>query len=159
MTKGIYKRPSAEERFWAKVKKTLFGCWEWQGGCTTGYGAFWLGSNNIGAHIFSWVLKYGPIPEGLCVLHKCDNKRCVRPSHLFLGTNADNTKDMMQKGRGRFPVGEQHGQAKLTEASVLEARRLAKMGISLSAIARKYKVHPTTMWWAVKGVTWKHVPM
>ena len=95
-----------EERFWAKVEKTD-ACWEWQSRIApaTGYGNFaiwkqgrrttWL------AHRLAWFLTNGAIPKGLCVLHKCDNRRCVRPDHLFLGTAADNVHDCIAKGR--FP--------------------------------------------------------
>jgi len=91
-------------RFWSKVRKAK-GCWVWQaGGHKFGYGEFHLGggSNYVRAHRFSWVLaNERPVPKGMSVLHRCDNPLCVRPSHLFLGSQRDNVLDMVQKGRQR----------------------------------------------------------
>jgi len=99
------------ERFWSKVDKdTSSGCWLWTAGKTPlGYGIFqvktekcmgWGHWKSVRAHRFAWELTYGLIPEGMNVLHKCDNPPCVRPTHLFLGTQKDNVRDMIHKGRG-----------------------------------------------------------
>lgn len=92
-----------QARFWAKVKKGE-GCWLWTASLRNkGYGAFAYRLNRRviqdRAHRFSWLLAFGPVPDGLFVLHRCDTPACVRPDHLFLGTNADNVRDMMAKGR------------------------------------------------------------
>lgn len=91
-----------EDRFWAKVDRGD-GCWRWTAGCdSSGYGSLKTGQTKVSAHRLSWQLHHGPVPPGQNVLHRCDNPRCVRPSHLFLGTQADNIADMLAKGRGCF---------------------------------------------------------
>jgi hypothetical protein len=98
-------RPIAE-RFWARVT-TGAGCWEWSGAIAkSGYGMIGRGTRDEGVvstHRLSWELHHGSVPDGLCVLHRCDNRRCVRPDHLFIGTRADNNADMRAKGRGSKP--------------------------------------------------------
>ena len=88
-----------EELFWSHVAKSD-GCWLWTAGLNRGYGAFAVHRKDIGAHRYSWMLENGPIPDGLFVLHRCDNPPCVRPDHLFIGTQLDNMLDKMSKGRG-----------------------------------------------------------
>ncbi len=88
-----------KERFWSKVLKTA-SCWLWTASeHGKGYGGFKLDGKTQKASRVSYMMAYGKIPEGMCVLHKCDNRKCVRPSHLFLGTVRDNNIDMMKKGR------------------------------------------------------------
>lgn len=95
-----------EERFWSKVEFIPeHPCWEWNAAKNeTGYGKMSSGirgEGNLKAHRASWIINRGPIPEGACVLHKCDNPGCVNPNHLFLGTKKDNSQDMIKKGRGK----------------------------------------------------------
>ena len=94
---------TAEERFWSYVNKGD-GCWEWTASRSgKGYGVFFhlgFSGRRTSAHRFSWELHNGPVPAGLHVLHHCDNPSCVRPDHLWLGTQSDNSKDMWNKGRG-----------------------------------------------------------
>ncbi len=98
---------SLEERYWAKVEKTNDGCWGWVSGTDAfGYGRLIApgGRKNLKAHRVSWELHNGPIPGGMCVLHRCDNPPCSNPDHLFLGTKADNVADMNAKGRSYYAL-------------------------------------------------------
>lgn len=89
-----------ETTFWQRVNKTV-DCWEWTGQLTIhDYGTISWNGKNISTHRISWIFKNGKIEDGLCVLHKCDNRRCVNPDHLFLGTHIDNMRDMKIKNRG-----------------------------------------------------------
>lgn len=151
-------RPLAE-RVWRTVRRTET-CWLWTGATNhAGYG--WVnrgvrGEQPMLAHRFTFEEAHGPIPLGLGVLHRCDTPACVRPEHLFLGTQADNTADMVAKGRQRR--GERRPGAKLTDAGVREARqRYAAGGVSILALAREYGVDGTVMWDVIKGTRWKHV--
>lgn len=102
-----YVDPSV--RFWRKVdkngpvlKEELGSCWVWLAGTggRAGYGDFWHAGKKVGAHVFAWAEANGAIGGGeMCVCHHCDNRKCVRPSHLFLGTRLDNARDMVAKGR------------------------------------------------------------
>ncbi len=85
-------------RFWAKVKKTKT-CWIWCGSCNRGRGQINIDGKPKFASRVSWEMHNGPIPLGIKVLHKCDNPLCIRPSHLFLGTQTDNMRDCINKGR------------------------------------------------------------
>ena len=121
------------ERFWEKVDKTK-ECWEWTSALgTSGYGSFSATSIGLSrsaqAHRVSWILANGAIPKALYVLHKCDNRRCVNPAHLFLGSHLDNMVDKVRKSRqSRGTVhsstcrGELVGNSKLTKAMVISIR-------------------------------------
>ncbi len=92
---------NAAARFWAKVDiGAPDKCWEWQASCNpAGYGGFQFNGRFGKAHRAAWELANGPIPEGICVLHRCDNPPCCNPAHLWLGTYADNHRDAVAKGR------------------------------------------------------------
>lgn len=99
---GREKQCSTACRFWSKVGRAESGCWEWQWSVfkQTGYGQFALDSKTpVNAHRMSWELVNGTVPSGSFVLHKCDNRKCVNPEHLFLGNQQDNMEDMAKKGR------------------------------------------------------------
>src|SRR3972149_5049294 len=127
-------------RFWAKVRiGRSTECWPWLASTSRkGYGAFGATSKNIRrAHILSYELNNGPVPNGLCVLHRCDNPSCVNPKHLFLGTPADNSADMVSKGRQQR--GSNHKSALLNEQSVLDMRkRIHSVGVD--ELAKLYGV-------------------
>lgn len=145
----------ANSRFWGSVRKSD-GCWEWTGSRSdTGYGCFYDG-HATSAHRYSWVLHNGPVPAGLCVLHRCDNRACVRPDHLWLGTKADNSKDMASKSRFRVPglEGEDHGEAKLTDDDVRHIRSSTATGRDL---ARKLGVSESLVSLVRRRKAWKHL--
>ncbi len=143
-------------RFWDKVRKTR-GCWLWTGSTGEGYGQLNVEGKLETAHRISWEMHYGPIPDGMWVLHKCDNRPCVNPSHLFLGTPQDNMDDKMAKGRANNAKGENTGNAKLTEKAVRSIRKDLARGESQSSVARRYGVYSTTIWLIAHGRTWTHV--
>jgi|SRR3990167_3926055 len=159
-----FKKPgpikkSIEQRFWKYVKKTA-GCWERIGlKRPDGYGRFSINSIHIRAHRFSWELHNGPIPEGMCVLHRCDNRPCIRNSHLWLGTHSDNTRDMDKKGR-RVPNprrGENHPSAKLTEFAVKPIRVKYRNGMRAAEIARQFHVSAVLIGLIVRRKNWCHI--
>lgn len=146
-------------RFEAKVEKTD-GCWRWLGAKHgKGYGHFKMptgkGDGRIEkAHRTAYNLYVGEIPDGLMVLHRCDNPSCVNPDHLFLGTNDDNMKDMVAKGRGNGPRGEEQHFARLTEQAVESIRSSGKSGVALAA---QHKVSPATISDVRNRKTWRHI--
>ncbi len=150
------------DRFWKKVQKSPDGCWLWVGEWSRSsrrYGSFnWEGAP-MQAHRSAWILERGLIPEGMNVLHRCDIPRCVRPDHLFLGTQADNVHDCMAKKRAA--IGSRLGRAKLNEETVLAIRREYAFGLerlTAKALARKWGVGKTNITPILRGWSWKHVP-
>jgi hypothetical protein len=152
------------KRFWSKVKKAD-ECWGWNA-CIDkyGYGQMTKGSpgpgNKTTAHRISWMIHYGQIPENLGVLHSCDNRSCTRPDHLFLGTSAQNSKDMVNKGRQAS--GEACALSKLKQSQVEEIIRLAviKNGRTLnrSFLMNKFGISQSTVHCITHNITWKHIP-
>ncbi len=149
------------DRFWGKVERIPDedSCWLWLAYVAPdGYGAFGLRGRSPHAHRVAYELTYGAIPTGLHVLHRCDNPRCVRPDHLFLGTNIDNIRDMDAKSRRRVGVGERQALAKLTEAAVRDIRAQHATGkASVAQLAQLFEVHENTLRSVVQRKTWKHV--
>ena len=141
-------------RFEIKVKKSVAGCWEWTAAKhPKGYGSFSLGGRVMGAHRVAYQLYVGEIPEGLWVCHRCDNPSCVNPSHLFLGTNADNTHDRDNKGRGSY--GEERPNAKLTNNKVNEIRARWLDGEPMSKLGREFGVARQTISMIVHNRKWR----
>lgn len=138
-------------------------CWEWPGHRTAGgYGVlrtYGRSGRDLYAHRLIWEQYAGPIPEGIQVLHRCDNPPCVRPIHLFLGTVEDNVRDMWTKGRGKggFVRGETVGNHKLTEAQVIEIRALYGPQMGYKRLAQRFGVSRSTIMRIVKERSWTHV--
>ena len=136
-------------------------CWPWIG-CigTGGYGRFGMHRTSWRAHRVAWELTNGPIPDGLCVLHHCDNPPCVNPAHLFLGTDADNVADMVAKGRQSAAPGERNGYAKLTADQVREIyARYHAGGILQRELADEYGINQTNVSSITRGKRWRHVTL
>ena len=133
------------------------GCWNFIG-CTNsvGYGRITYDSKLTTAHRLSYQAFVGPIPNGLFVLHKCDNRACVNPDHLFLGTQRDNIMDMIAKGRkvAGGVRGARHHAAKLTEPDVMDMR---KSGKHYAELAAEYGVSGSTVCDVISRRTWRHV--
>lgn len=144
------------ERFWLKVWKTET-CWLWTLACDQkGYGRSFYKGRLMRAHRLAWILTVGDIPDGLFVCHHCDVPTCVNPDHLFLGTAADNSADMSQKGRFKVPGfrGEDAPSSILTTAQVIEAYESNESGVRT---ARRLGVSPSAISLIRKGKNWGHV--
>lgn len=143
---------SIPDRFWSYVDKSS-DCWEWQATIHTGgYGEFSVNGHYILAHRYSWELHNGMPAGNLLVCHSCDNPRCVRPDHLFLGTDADNVQDMIKKRRHQH--GEAHRSSKFTPAEVRAIRASTE---TIRTLARHYGVAHSTIGNIKRGKTWSHI--
>lgn len=155
-----------EERFWQKADKSggENSCWQWTASKNRrGYGRICKGRNGkarvIGyAHRIAYEIAKGPIPEGQCVLHTCDNPSCVNPAHLFVGTHADNMADMIAKGRAIHNglKGESNGRAKLTVKSILEIRAMRDKA-TYGEIGKMFGVASSTIGRIISLEKWAHV--
>jgi hypothetical protein len=153
MSRTKFSEQQIEESFWKKVK--VLGpddCWQWVGWIQQqpkssggGYGKFCAGRNKYYlAHRFAWQASKGPIPKGKLVCHKCDNRACCNPRHLFLGTNKDNTQDAVKKRR--MPKGEKSYLCKLSFKQVEEIRRRYVPWRGVGALAREFGIDPKYVW-------------
>lgn len=158
------------ERFMSLIAVPPNGaaCWEWAGTkAVKGYGRMRAWGRSHRAHRLSWMIFRGPIPDALCVCHHCDNRGCVNPEHLFLGSHKDNITDAMSKGRmwvQRDPAGSLRSRgirpgslsnfAKLTDRDVAEIRRLAP-AVTRRDLAARFSVHPDTIRNVLRGSTWR----
>jgi hypothetical protein len=116
------QRVSVRERFFSKTKRAENGCLEWTGATSHGYGVFNRYPKLIVAPRMAWIFKYGEIQDGMCVLHKCDNPKCVDYMHLFTGTRGDNHRDKVAKDRSNR--GMRHGHVKLNDDQVRQIRAM-----------------------------------
>lgn len=148
-------------RFWRKsgVAAIEDKCWEWEGLITRGgYGRLYLDDYKIVvySHRASYKINIGDIPDGLFVCHTCDNRKCVNPKHLFLGTCKDNLMDMSSKGRHSV-CGEKSGNHKYSNDMILEIRRLSSIGLVQSEIAKKFNVNQAYISNVVRRKIWNHI--
>ncbi len=145
-----------EERFWEKVNKTE-GCWLWTA-CVSGsgYGQIRLEGKMRQASGVSWMLEHGSMPD-LYVCHHCDNPLCVRPDHLFLGTQKDNAQDMIMKGRKASQSGRLNSQSMLDEADVVTIRWKLSIGMTRLQIASEYGIAVSTVTGINTRRQWSHV--
>ncbi len=149
--------PSLRERYEAKVARdATTGCWIWTAGTSSGYGQIGVGEGRREyAHRIAWELHRGPVPDGLCVLHNCptgDNRLCVNPEHLFLGTKGENARDRSAKGRSA--VGVRVHTAKLTDQDALA---ILDSNESLRVLATRFGVSKRAITFVKRRTTWKHV--
>ena len=159
--KARHRRPVAE-RFHDRYEKSEGGCWQWlASGTSEGYGRIESGGRKILAHRLSFVLHKGEIPEGMLVLHRCDNPGCVNPDHLFLGSNADNSDDKVRKNRqskgsahGSWSRGENHYRTQLTDEDI---RRIRADSRPHKAIGAEYGISFSHVSDIKRRVKWKHV--
>lgn len=152
------------DKFWSKVIKRESGCWEWGGNIlkpykngNLPYGTFsvFIDGKQISymSHRLSWMITKGDIPEGMMVCHKCDNSICCNPDHLFIGTNDDNMKDMVNKNRQAF--GEKAGRSKLVEEDVIKIRMRYKNGETSTLLGKEYGVSCSTICAMCEVRSWK----
>lgn len=150
---------NTENRFWSKVSiRTVEECWEWKGclskGNRGGYGEFKHNGRVYKSHRMAWMLINGEIPDGLLVCHKCDNRKCCNPNHLFLGTVQDNNLDRNTKGRTGSSKGESHPLHKLSTQDVLE---IQNSSLSQRKLASIYGVGQSHIQRVKTKQVWKHV--
>lgn len=149
--------PSTMERFLNFVD-TSGDCWIWVGTTVDhGYGQFSYGEKKVSAHRMSYQLFKEDFDPTFCVCHICDNPSCVRPSHLFLGTQQENIDDMFTKGRESDRKGAAHPNAKLTNAGANTILSLYKEGISYHDLANRFGVSYSVVWKLINGKTWNHL--
>lgn len=152
---NAFRNAPLEERFHKSYFVTPSGCWEWCGFVAqTGYGIISNNSRRLLAHRVSYQLHHKD-PGNLCVLHRCDYRKCVNPDHLFLGTRSDNNFDKEMKGRGQF--GERHYSAKLKETDIPIIIRRYQEGTSYIELAKEYALNCGTIYQIVNKQTWKHL--
>lgn len=159
------------DTFFARIRRDPDACWPW--GRSLDYGRTKRNGRSTLTHRIAFEFAFGSIPDGMCVLHRCDNPPCCNPAHLFLGTRADNNRDRDSKGRTRYPSGSshgsktkpqsvlrgsRHGRARFDEAAVAEMRALLAAGHSLRAVGAMFGTTKPTIHDIASRRTWRHVP-
>jgi len=158
--------PEAVKRFWAKINKDGSTqphmdspCWLWTAGkFPDGYGSFRLQGRMTLAHRVAWIIENGPIPNGACILHQCDNPGCCRPSHCKPGTHSENMNDRDDKGRQARQKGSSHGRSKLTNDQVIQIREIHKAGqTTYRTLADKFNVSHSLISFIITRKLWQHI--
>lgn len=147
----------SKERFEKRFVRAESGCWNWVGSLVGGYGQFRIMGKLFKPHRLAYEWYVGSIPRGILVLHKCDNRRCVNPNHLFLGTYQTNMDDKHAKSRAKYAVGETHPCARFTAEDILEMRRMGAAGISPLKISIKFAVHKNYVDSILSHRRWKNL--
>jgi hypothetical protein len=169
--RALKRWPVTADRFWCNVNKNgpvpphrpdLGPCWEWTAHVLdSGYGESTYKGKQMRAHRISFLIHTGTLTPGMCVCHKCDNRRCVNPLHLFEGTKKQNTHDMIEKGRDDLAhpqPGELNGSVKLSSAQVLEIRSAYKgENGQQTSLAKQYGVSQAAIWNIVMRRSWRHL--
>jgi len=156
--KKIQASADLDRIFQSGITKTE-SCWLWSGAKNKlGYGSFSLHGKHFFAHRYSFFSANPDADQSFLVCHRCDNPSCVRPDHLFLGTDADNMKDMVLKGRwkNKVSLGSLNGAAKLSESQVLEIRKLKAQGLTYSKLAEMFSICHASAWNVVNKY-WRHL--
>jgi hypothetical protein len=154
------RRRDAEQRFWRNIdRRGLDECWPWLAGTTSGYGQIRFRKEKLGAHVLSYRLAHGTVPLGKMVLHRCGNRICCNPNHLYAGTYAQNTNDAVGHGTHKcgFGLGDQHKSARLRAVDIPAIRKALTKGESQRSVAAKFGVAQQTISHVAHGRTWKHV--
>lgn len=155
--------PAFQQAFFAKLLRVPSGCLEWTGTKSGGYGKIRCDGKAYLSHRVAWVIAHGTIPDGLLVLHHCDNPACcdaISEGHLFLGTHLDNMRDCKTKGRRPSLLGEQNGFAKLADVDVIDIRSTYVRGsheFGQYALARRFGVDQTLIGMIVRREMWRHI--
>ena len=148
-------RRHTPESFWARIEKTS-GCWNFVGATNSwGYGCLGYQRRIWLAHRLAWTLTNGPLDAAAFLCHHCDNRLCVRPEHLYVGTAKTNAGDRDRRGRRAPPRGESNGFAKLTAGAVLEIRRLLELGHRQVDLAEQFGVGQSTISRVKREFSWK----
>ena len=156
----VPKTKTLAERLEALVDRSAGpdGCWPYKGAVgSSGYGRIMFDNEIKGVHVWAYEHANGPVPEGMFVLHSCDNRKCANPAHLRAGTHQDNMDDKVKRDRCYRGFGELSGNAKLTEQQVIELRTRHSSGAPVKSLAERFGVSESNVYMIVTGKRWAHL--
>lgn len=160
VTRYVPKTKTLTERLGALVDRSAGpeGCWPYEGALGAGgYGRIMFNNEIKGVHVWAYEHEHGPVPEGMFVLHSCDNRKCANPAHLRVGTHQDNMDDKVERGRCWRGLGERNAASRLTGADVAEIRRLYASGAPRKDLAAQYGTSRSNIDLIVTGKRWAHL--